>query len=115
MSAGPVLEADGRWGCSTTAALQSLFGLDVDGIVWHQWPSNAQPAFASGWQYDRTGKGSAVIRAMQGSLGVNVDGLVGPQMIMAMQRRYGLEPDGELPDGSECVREMQRRLNEGAF
>ena len=109
------LEVDGYWGRATTAALQRRFGVEESGTVVHQWPTNAQPAFTTGWGYDRTGEGAPVIASLQSSLGVHPDGLIGPHTIKALQRAMGTVADGELWEASPCVMEMQRRLNAGTF
>lgn len=113
---GDRLEVDGWWGPATTTALQEHFKTTVDGIVSHQWPSTAQPACSrASWEYDRTGKGSQLVRAMQRALGVHEDGLMGPTTINALQRHMGTTVDGVLSGPSLCVMEMQRRLNKGMF
>lgn len=114
-SEGTGLVIDGLWGRATTEALQQYFGTPCDGEVWHQWPSQAQPAFKGGWQYDKTGTGSPLIKAMQTRLGVYADGLIGPTTINALQKRMGTVIDGELWEHSPCIKEMQRRLNKGTF
>lgn len=109
------IDEDGYWGSGTTTALQNRFGTNPDGIVSHQWPANQQGAFTSGWQYDYTQIGSDVIRALQAYLGVDTDGIMGYNTICALQRKMGTEVDGELWGPSACVKEMQRRLNNGTF
>lgn len=109
------LEVDGYWGKATTAALQRALGVEDDGCIIHQWPTNAQPAYTTGWGYDRTGIGSATISALQRKLGAYEDGLIGPNTVKALQTYLGTEVDGELWEASPCVMEMQRRLNVGTF
>ena len=109
------LEVDGYWGKATTAALQKALGVTADGYIHHQWPTNAQPAFTTGWGYDRSGEGSETVHALQTKLGVHADGLIGPQTIRALQSAMGTVADGELWEASPCVKEMQRRLNDGTF
>lgn len=111
----PQIDVDGYWGEGTTKALQAYFGLTQDGIVAHQWPDNAQPAFTSGWQYDYTQIGANVIRSLQSVLGVTTDGIIGYNTIVALQTRMGTYVDGRLDEGSTCVQEMQRRLNRGVL
>lgn len=109
------LEVDGWWGSGTTTRLQQVFGTPVDGVVSHQWAPNRQQAMTSGWQWDRTGYGSTLMKAMQRWLGVEADGLFGPNSIRALQRRLGTPVDGVLSPRSTCVKEMQRRLNAGTL
>lgn len=115
----PQIAVDGYWGSATTKRLQQVLGTTVDGEVWHQWSANAQPAFTSGWQYDKTQKGSPVIRAMQKRLGVSADGIIGKTTINALIRRYaatsGAVADGKLDAGSRTVKAMQKALNAGKF
>lgn len=110
-----LLVCDGWWGRNTTVVLQSVLGTPIDGEVWHQWKSNAQPACTSGWQYDLTCKGSAVIREMQKRLGCKDDGILGVGTISALQAHEGTVVDGRLDPRSPCIQEMQRRLNLGEF
>lgn len=113
------LAVDGYWGEKTTAALQDYFGIETNslknnrGFVQHQWPTNKQGAFTTGWMYDRTGIGDEVVVALQNWLEIGADGLMGPHTIKFLQRKMGTVIDGELWAKSPCVMEMQRRLNEG--
>lgn len=109
------LAVDGVWGSGTTAKLQKVLGTPVDGEVWHQWWPNRQAAYGSGWQYDSTGAGSAVIRAMQRKLGVTADGMIGRNTIAALQRHYGSSVDYFLGSSSWTVKRMQEALNKNKF
>lgn len=114
------IAVDGYWGTATTKRLQQELGTVADGEVWHQWAANKQPAFTSGWQYDKTQKGSPVIKAMQRKLGVAADGIIGKDTINALIRRYmstsgATVCDGKLDAGSRTVKAMQRKLNSGSF
>lgn len=112
---GSKLVVDGLWGELTTAALQRYFGIEPSGIIEHQWPSNKQGAFTSGWMYDRSGIGDELIKRMQVELGVYEDGLIGPHTINFLQNRMGTPVDGELWAYSPCVKAMQEKLNRGEF
>lgn len=111
------LEVDGYWGSKTTLALQRRYGTEADGEVWHQWKANidAQPALTSGWVCDKSQKGSPLIRALQADVGVTTDGIFGPVTVKALQKKLGFYQSGVLDEGCECVREMQKRLNDGLF
>ena len=111
------LEVDGYWGKMTTLALQCHYGTEADGEVWHQWSANiaAQAALTSGWVCDKSQKGSPVVRALQGDLGVATDGIFGPDTVKALQKKLGFYQSGVLDGGCECMREMQKRLNDGVF
>lgn len=110
---GGDLTVDGWWGRNTSRKLQEVLGTVADGEIWHQWPGNRQDACTSGWQYDMTCKGSPAIRKLQETLGCEADGIMGGDTIRKLQKRMGTPVDGRLDGPSPCVREMQRRLNEG--
>mgnify|MGYP002509430158 CR=1 FL=1 len=109
------MTVDGDWGTTTNTRLQEAFGTPVDGEIWHQWAPNKQPAFVSGWRYDKSQDGSPLVRAMQRWLGVDPDGIWGEETTIALQNKMGTTPDGELWRHSPCVMEMQRRLNSGTL
>ena len=109
------MTVDGDWGTTTNTRLQETFGTPVDGEIWHQWAPNKQPAFVSGWRYDKSQDGSPLVRAMQRWLGVDPDGIWGEETTLALQHKMGTTPDGELWRHSPCVMEMQRRLNAGTL
>lgn len=109
------LVVDGQWGTATTTALQKLLGTQQDGIISHQWRVDGvnYPGLFSA-QWDKTQTGSNLIRAMQGVLGLNQDGLCGRDTITAIQRYLGTQQDGVISTPvSNMVTEMQRRLNAG--
>lgn len=109
------LVVDGWWGSNTTRKLQETLGTVADGEIWHQWPSNRQDAFTSGWQYDTTCKGSPCIAALQRKIGCTDDGIIGTETISKLQEYLGTPIDGRLDGPSTCVKELQRRLNKGTF
>lgn len=108
---------DGYWGEMTTIALQTYFGQKASGQIWHQWQPNVSQhgALTGGWNCDSTLQGDVLVRALQTMLGVAVDGIFGSGTASALQARMGTPVDGILGAGSPCVREMQRRLNNGTF
>ena len=111
---------DGKWGKKTTTALQKVLGTPQDGIVSNQYAiyRKSNPGLLSqSWQWVVYPKksGSAVIKAMQKKLGVTVDGFMGPATIKALQRRMGTPVDGRISNPSLCVKELQKRLNNGKF
>jgi len=115
------IDVDGLWGSDTTYALQKAFGTPEDGEVWSQaieWADN-NPGLTIGWQWHSGAvRGSAVIKELQyrlaaeGRYGGAFDGLIGPQTIKGLQAHFGTPVDGELWEGSPCIKAMQRRLNE---
>lgn len=114
--AGGVLDADGYWGEMTTRRLQEVLATPVDGIISDQdsaW-QDANPALTSGWEWtDSPTDGSAVVEELQRRLGVDVDGLMGPDTINALETHLGFEADGHLDAPSPTVAALQQRLNRG--
>lgn len=114
------IETDGIWGKDTTKKLQEVLGTPADGEVSSQsskW-KKSNPGLTSGWQWTDNPKGSQVIQAMQkrlGFTGKSVDGLIGPNTIKALQRRYRTTVDGEIWNPSSVVKAMQTTLNKGKF
>lgn len=111
------LDVDGYWGKATNTKIQQVLGTYVDGIVSAQPLGNKKylPSCVSGgaWQFtSKYGGGSQMIIAMQRKLGVTPDGWFGPNSIKALQTVMGTTVDGVLDNESMCVKEMQRRLNE---
>ena len=112
-----LLEADGYWGSATTSRLQEVLGTPVDGVVSRQYTGwkTANPALVSGWEWvsEAAATGSTVIRAVQQVVGSEVDGLIGPDTIRAIQRHFGVTEDGCFPEGAPGIVEMQKALNAG--
>lgn len=115
-SAPGQLAVDGFWGRDTTSRAQQLAGTPVDGEVWHQpsaWRSRF-PGCTGGWRWDGTGEGSPLIRHLQGLMGIEADGLAGPDFANAFIRRYGNGiTDGRLDEASPAIMGFQRSLNAG--
>lgn len=110
------LEIDGYWGSATVRACQEALGTTVDGVVSDQDYRDmdaigGKPTGA--WQVGRGG--SQMVRALQSKVGANSDGYFGPNTCRALQSYLGTEADGIISKPSECVKEMQRRLNAGNF
>lgn len=103
---------DGKWGPKTAIALSKIYGTFADGVISHQYRSNAN-RYLYAAQFDNTQIGSAVIKAIQKALNLVVDGLCGPKTIMAMQKRLGTYVDGVISPVSNMVMAMQRKLNLG--
>lgn len=104
------LTVDGKWGTATTKRLQQYFGTTQDGVISHQYKQKYnQNVYAA--QFDKTLRGSNVIKALQKTLGVTQDGLLGQASIKALQKRLGTTQDGVISPVSDAVKELQRRLN----
>lgn len=111
------IQVDGWWGSATTRRLQQVIGTPADGVVSSQWSGRKGilAACTSGWEWTGSPKGSTVIRAMQGRLGVSADGIMGPATVRALEARYGTVQDGHLDGPSRTVKLMQEALNYGRF
>lgn len=114
------LAEDGYWGRLTTIALQVYFGTPVDGIVSSQDPywESRNPGLGTGWEWGAGVEGSQLIIAMQKVLGVEADGLIGPDTINALIKRFmgssgATALDGKLDYESLTVKAMQKALNSG--
>lgn len=114
-----LLEVDGWWGPKTTKALQGAFGTPQDGIVSSQDVTyrndGTLAASSGGWEFVAKPQGSLMVQALQRDLGVDVDGIMGPVTIKALERRHGIYPDGRLDGPSLTVMQMQAAINEGSW
>ena len=108
------LVVDGLWGGATTKRLQQFFGTPMDSVISHQWKSAANENIYAA-EFDTTKIGSVLGRHLQRHLGVTDDGLIGKATVTALQQRMGTPVDGVISPVSECVKEMQRRLNNSDF
>ncbi|MGX7163399.1 peptidoglycan recognition protein family protein [Enterococcus massiliensis] len=104
------LKVDGQFGNATAKRLQQYLKTTADGIISHQYKQKYnQNIYAA--QFDKTLIGSNVIVALQKWLKVEVDGLFGKATVIALQKRLGTTADGVISPVSDCIKEMQRRLN----
>mgnify|MGYP002622646137 CR=1 FL=1 len=108
------LTVDGWVGALTVRKWQRVLGTPEDGVIsgqtkslkkYHLHFTNSAIEYGSG--------GSTVIRAVQRAVGVDADGLMGPQTIKALQQRLGVYADGYF--GDITARALQERLNTGSF
>ena len=118
------LKVDGEWGRDTTTASQKVFGTIKDGEVSHQdsdCKEYLENCLTSSWEFDDTGKGSQLIRAIQtflADLGYykgQIDGLCGKKTVMAIQEFLNDNGfDCGLVDGymgEKTVKARQRYIN----
>lgn len=104
------LTVDGKFGAATAKRLQQYFGTTQDGVISHQYKQKYnQNVYAA--QFDKTLKGSNVIKALQKTLGVTQDGLLGQASIKALQKRLGTTQDGIISPVSNMVKALQVALN----
>ena len=111
---------DAWWGRATTYALQASLGTPADGIISGQDPDveDVVTRAGTGWETDDDAEGSQVIEALQEKLGVEADGLIGPDTITALQehlknRGHDLEVDGVA--GYRTVECLQYELSNGTL
>lgn len=116
------ITVDGVWGKDTTIALQKALNAPYkDGIISRQSRTNKKylAGCTTGWEF-KTGivKGSQTIELLQKKLGMakkNCDGVMGKDTVKALQKYLGTYVDGYLDNPSNCIKELQRRLNAGTF
>ncbi|WP_262316741.1 N-acetylmuramoyl-L-alanine amidase [Lacticaseibacillus parakribbianus] len=108
------LAVDGDWGAATTKRLQVIYKTTADGIVSGQYPWACFKGAVTGFKYEKVNPaGSLLIAAIQRSMGLKDDGLLGPATIKAMQSKAGTPVDGSISVHSQLVIYMQRQLNAG--
>lgn len=110
------LSVDGKWGESTTKALQKALKTPVDGIISDQTRNSVTTAFYGNTiAFGNGRKGSLMVKSLQRKIGATADGLLGPNTIKALQKYLGTTADGKLSRPSLVVKELQRKLNSGKF
>ncbi|MEK4922404.1 M15 family metallopeptidase [Cytobacillus sp. FSL R5-0569] len=110
------LTVDGKWGNSTTKALQKALGTPIDGIISDQTRNSVTTAFyGTTIDFGNGKKGSTMVKALQKKVGSKADGLLGKNTIKALQKHLGTVQDGSLSRPSVVVKELQRGLNKGSF
>lgn len=113
------IDEDGKFGSDTILKLQ--YALDApykDGIISRQavkW-RDKNPGLTTGWEWqDGVAEGSQTIALLQRKIGAKADGVFGAETAKALQRYLGTYVDGVISYPSKCVKELQRRLNNGTF
>lgn len=109
---------DGWWGPDTTRKGQKHFGTTVDGIISGQDRGDMRSVNRGGLQYNTWSIGSGgseLIRAIQRHIGANPDGYFGIDSCRKFQAKMGTIIDGYISGPSDAVREFQRRLNAGTL
>ncbi len=112
---------DAWWGRATTYALQASLNTPADGIISDQdiYFADDITRAGTGWEFDDDPDyGSEVISVLQQKLGVEVDGIFGPDTISALQkhlknRGHDLEVDGVA--GYRTVECLQYELSNGTL
>lgn len=110
------IEEDGLWGEKTTRLAQRIAGTPVDGVVSSQdsgWKSSLAGC-TSGWEFTSNPVGSQLIQAIQRKCGVDPDGIFGRNSANGFIKRYGNGVcDGRLDAPSIAIKGFQHALNEG--
>ena len=99
---------DGHWNELFTRDLQIYFGTSVDRIISGQY--RVLP-YVKIMKKGLTG--SQLIRAIQRSLGIRINGQLDIETVKAMQRKLGTIVDGIISENSQMVMEMKKRLKAG--
>lgn len=115
------IAVDGYWGCDTTIKAQSIVGTPADGVVSSQDASRRGilKGCTFGWEFMTGAVGSQLIIALQRVWGVEADGFMGPNTVNAMigyymKRGSGAKvKDGRLDGPSLTIKQFQRDLNAG--
>ena len=113
-SSGKTVAEDGIWGENLTRRLQELFGTPQDGKISNQLAVNRK--FCDGItaaEWDSTPKGgSALVKEMQKWASAGMDGYIGPQTILAWQKKLGTPIDGTVSSPSAMVKKLQKWCNQ---
>ena len=113
------LDVDGKWGKATTKRLQQYLKTSVDGIVSQQYSmykAKNPGLLSASWQWvNKPRGGSDMVKALQKKVGSTVDGFIGPNTIKALQKKLGTTVDGHISNPSECVKALQKALNNNKF
>ena len=111
---GKTVAEDGIWGENLTRRLQELFGTPQDGKISNQLAVNRK--FCDGItaaEWDSTPKGgSALVKEMQKWASADMDGYIGPQTILAWQKKLGTPIDGTVSSPSAMVKKLQKWCNQ---
>ena len=119
------ISADGWWGEETSAGLQRLMNavfplanLANDGVIGSQPSSMAPscPGIVGGWEWVPDGKpadGSPTITSMVHWLNFSWGTpYLETAFVNALQRHYGISPDGRLDGPSKTIQALQNEINQ---
>ena len=111
--AGEQLVVDGWMGPATVTRLQEVFGTTQDGIISDQfeWYKPYNPGLVAVEWVRMPRYGSQLVRELQKYAGATVDGVIGPETIMALQAKFGTTIDGCISGPSQLVMAIQEWCN----
>lgn len=116
------LAVDGWLGPTSVAYMQAAMGTPSDGEIWGQWAPNRwrYPCVTCPVRYD-SGTGSELVRAMQRRLGIDPDGVMGYEFVGAVQgwlidRGHDIGPAGvDHVMGTATGAALQESFNAGEW
>lgn len=115
------LSVDGKAGIKTIKRWQEVMGCKVcDGVISNQFASYKsilKGIMSNAIKYKGNPRPhySPFIKSVQIRIGATADGWAGPEFVRKLQQYMGTGVDGELWNPSDCIKAVQRRLNEGWF
>lgn len=115
------LALDGKAGNKTIKRWQEVMGCKVcDGVISNQFAAykpilRGIMSNAIGYENNPRPHYSSFIKTVQKRIGASPDGWIGPEFVRKLQQYMGTGVDGELWNPSECIKAVQRRLNDGWF
>lgn len=115
------LDIDGKAGNKTIKRWQEVMGCETcDGVISNQfaaYKSILRGIMNNAIEYENNPRphNSPFIKAVQRRIGATPDGWAGREFVLKLQKYMGTGVDGELWNPSECIKAVQRRLNEGWF
>ena len=108
------LNVDGYVGNLTVRLWQHIMGTPEDGVITGQKTAYKKYHLAfTSHAIEYGGASSNLIKAVQETLGVDVDGIMGTDTIKMLQNRLGVLSDGYF--GKKTAIALQERLNTGRF
>lgn len=115
------LVVDGKAGVKTIKRWQEVMGCKVcDGIISNQFAAYKpilKGIMNNAIEYKNNPRPhySPFIKAVQERIGATSDGWAGSEFVRKLQQYMGTGIDGELWNPSDCIKAVQKRLNDGWF
>lgn len=115
------LAVDGKAGNKTIKRWQEVMGCEVcDGVISNQFVAYKpilKGIMNNAIEYNNNPRPhySPFIKAVQKRIGATPDGWIGHEFVRKLQQYMGTGVDGELWNPSDCIKAVQRSLNDGRF